>query len=169
MILIPHLVFALSLLMVYILQTAVFSRITLIAGSPDLILLFLAALSLNERVKYGWVLTIIAGFLISVVSAMPFLAPLIAYLGMFIISKLLQRRVWRIPILAMFIVSFLGSLFQGFIYMIFLKINSAPVALGQSLDTVILPSVLMNLIFTLPMYAIVSDLAGRIYPLEDDV
>jgi len=156
MILIPHIVYAISLLVVFILQTTVFSRITLIAGSPDLILLFLAAWSLNERAKYGWVWTIVTGFLVSAVSAMPFFAPLIAYLGMFIISKTLQRRVWRIPILAMFIVSFLGSLFQQ-------------VGWGQSLDTVILPSVLMNLIFTLPIFAIVSEIAGRIYPLEEEV
>jgi len=169
MILIPHIVYAISLLVVFILQTTVFSRITLIAGSPDLILLFLAAWSLNERAKYGWVWTIVTGFLVSAVSAMPFFAPLIAYLGMFIISKTLQRRVWRIPILAMFIVSFLGSLFQGFIYVILLKINSAQVGWGQSLDTVILPSVLMNLIFTLPIFAIVSEIAGRIYSLEEEV
>ena len=36
MILIPHIVYAISLLVVFILQTTVFSRITLIAGSPDL-------------------------------------------------------------------------------------------------------------------------------------
>jgi len=167
--LIPHLVFSLSFLVVYILQTTFFSRITLISGTPDLILLLLAAWSLQGRVKYCWLWIIISGIIVSVVSAMPFYAPLIAYLGVFGLSKLIQRRVWRIPILAMFIVSFLGSLFQGLVYVLLLKINGAPIAWGQSLDTVILPMVLMNLIFILPMFAIVSDLVGRIYPLEEEV
>lgn len=166
---IPHLAFSLSLLVTYILQTAVFSRISLISGTPDLILIFLAAWSLHEDAKYVWIWTIFTGFLVSVVSAMPFYAPMIAYVGVFGISKLLQRQVWRIPLLAMLIITFIGSIFQGLIYVLILQISGATIAWGQSLDTVILPSILLNLIFTIPIYAIVNDLAGRIFPIEDEV
>lgn len=161
-----HLVCALSLVVFYILQTTVFSRITLIAGTADLILLFLIAWSLQERVKNAWLWTAITGVLISLMSAMPFYSPLIGYLGAIGISKLVQRKVWRIPILAMFIVTFLGTIFQHAIYVIALQINGAPISWGQSLDTVMLPSVLLNLIFALPVFAVANDLVGRIYPLE---
>lgn len=163
---IAHLVCALLLVVFYILQSAVFSRIVLISGAVDLILLFLVAWSLQERVKNTWVWTVIAGFLISNVSAMPFYAPLIAYLGVVAISKLIQSRVWRIPILAMFIVTLIGTLFQGFVYVLALQIEGAPVSWQDSFDLIILPSVLLNLIFSLPMYAIVNELVDRIYPLE---
>lgn len=165
---IPHLVFIISMLAVYILQTAIFSQISIIAGVPDLILLFLAAWSLQEKAKYAWIWVILSGFLVSIISAMPFYAPLIAYLGVFGISKLLQRKVWRIPLLAMFIVSFLGSLFQGLIYVLILKISGSIISWGQSLDAVILPSILLNLMFTIPIYAIVSLISGRIYLVEED-
>jgi cell shape-determining protein MreD len=150
----------------YILQTAIFSRITLIAGTADLILLFLIAWSLQEEVKNTWLWTAVAGVLISLVSAMPFFAPMIGYLGAVGLSKLLQRRVWRIPILAMFIVTLLGTLFQHIVYVIALQVDGAPISWVQSLDTIIVPSVLLNLIFALPIYAIANELVGRIYPLE---
>jgi len=164
--LISHLVCALSLVVFYILQTAIFSQISIVNGTADLVLLFLAAWSLQEKVKNSWLWTIIAGLLISIVSAMPFFAPLIGYLGVVGISKMLQRRVWRVPILAMFIVTLMGSFFQHAVYVVALQIYGAPISWGESLDMVILPSSLLNLIFALPIFAIVNDLVGRIYPLE---
>ena len=163
---ISHLVCALSLVVFYILQTTVFSRITLIAGTADLVLLFLIAWSLQEEVKNTWLWTAVAGVLISLISAMPFFAPLIGYLGVVGLSKLLQRRVWRIPILAMFIVTLLGTVFQQVVYVISLQVQGAPISWSQSFDAVLLPSILLNLIFALPIYAIANDLVGRIYPLE---
>jgi len=164
--LVAHLVCILLLVVFYILQSAVFSRIVLISGTTDLILLFLVAWALQERVRNTWIWTIVAGFLISLVSAMPFYAPLIAYIGVVAISKLVQSRVWRIPILAMFIVTLLGTFFQHLVYILALQINGAPVAWLESFDLIILPSVLLNLIFSLPIYAVVNDLVGRIYPIE---
>jgi cell shape-determining protein MreD len=128
--------------------------------------LFLIAWSLQEEVKNTWLWTAVAGVLISLVSAMPFFAPMIGYFGAVGLSKLLQRRVWRIPILAMFIVTLLGTLFQHIVYVIALQVDGAPISWVQSLDTIIVPSVLLNLIFALPIYAIANELVGRIYPLE---
>jgi len=110
--------------------------------------------------------TVIAGLLISIGSAMPFYAPLFGYLGVVGISKLLQKRVWQTPILAMLIVTLLGTFFQQSLYLVVLQINGAPISWGESLDAVILPSALLNMIFALPIYAIANDLVGRIYPLE---
>lgn len=163
---IAHLVCALSLVVFYILQTTIFSQTTLINGTADLILLFLAAWSLQDRVKNAWFWAVVGGFLISVVSAMPFYTPMIGYLGVVGIATLLKRRVWQAPILAMFIVTISGTFFQLAVYVIALQINGAPISWGQSLNTVILPSVLLNLIFALPMFALVNDIVGRIYPLE---
>jgi rod shape-determining protein MreD len=163
---IAHLVCALSLVVFYILQTTIISQTPLVSGTADLILLFLAAWSLHDKVKNSWLWAAIGGFLISLVSAMPFYAPLIGYLGVVGIATLLKRRVWQAPILAMFIVTLFGTLFQQAVDVIALQISRAPISWGQSLDTVILPSVLLNLIIALPMFALVNDVIGRIYPLE---
>lgn len=163
---ISHLVCALSLVVLFILQTTIFSQVRLVSGSADLILLFLAAWSLQEQIQNSWLWTIIAGLLISLVSAMPFFSPLIGYLGVVAISKSLQRRVWRTPLITMFIIVLLGTFFQQSVYVVVLLITGAPISWSQSLDSVILPSALLNLIFSLPIYAVAKDLAGRISPQE---
>jgi cell shape-determining protein MreD len=150
----------------YILQTSIFSQTMLISGSADLVMLFLIAWSLQEQVKNSWLWTGVAGFMISIVSAMPFFAPLLGYLGVLGISKLLQRRLWRIPILVMFIITFIGTFYQQAVYVITLQVSGVPIPWDQSLDAVILPSVLLNLIFAIPIYAIANELVGRIFPLE---
>ena len=157
---------ALFLVFFYILQSTIFSRMVLISGTADLLLLFLAAWSLQEQVKNTWIWAAITGLIVSLISAMPFFAPLIAYLGVVAISKLIQRKVWKIPILAMFIVTLLGTFLQHIIYIIVLQIDGAPISWLQSLDMITLPSLLLNLIFALPIFAIVNDIVGRIYPLE---
>lgn len=166
---ISHLVCALSLMVFFILQTTIFSQARLVSGTADMILLFLAAWSLQEHVKNGWIWTVISGILISLVSAMPYFAPLIGYVGVVAISKGLQRRVWRTPLLAMLIVVLLGTFFQQSLYVLVLQISGAPISWLESLDRVILPSALLNLIFSLPIYAIAKDLAGRIAPQEVEV
>jgi rod shape-determining protein MreD len=150
----------------YILQTSIFSQTMLISGSADLVMLFLIAWSLQEQVKNSWLWAVVAGFIISIVSAMPFFAPLLGYLGVLGISKLLQRRLWRIPILVMFIITFMGTFYQQALYVVTLQVSGVPIPWDQSLDAVILPSVLLNLIFAIPIYAIANELVGRIYPLE---
>jgi len=167
--LISHLVCALSLVVFFILQTTIFSQTRLVSGTADMILLFLAAWSLQEHVKNTWIWTVIAGLLISLVSAMPYFAPLIGYVGVVAFSKGLQRRVWRTPLLAMLIVVLVGTFFQHAVYVLVLQITGAPIAWLESLDSVILPSALLNLIFSLPIYAIARDLAGRISPQEVEV
>ncbi|HOE70974.1 MAG TPA: hypothetical protein PLE10_06160 [Brevefilum sp.] len=164
-----HLLYALLLVVFFVLQTTIFSQTKLVSGTADIILVLLAAWSLQEQAKNRWLWTVITGILVSSISAMPYFAPLIGYLGVVAISEALQRRVWRSPLLALFIVVFLGTLFQHGVYVIILKITGAPISWLESLDRVILPSILLNLIFSLPIFAVVKDLVGRITPLEVEV
>jgi len=157
---------AIALVVFFILQTTIFSQTRLLSGTADLILLFLAAWSLQEHIKNSWLWTVVAGVLVSLVSAMPYFTPLVSYLGVIGISKGLQRRVWRTPLLAMFIVVLVGTFFQHTVYIIALQASGTPISWLESLDQVVLPSVLLNLIFSLPIFAITKDLAGRITPQE---
>lgn len=165
---IAHIVTLITLVVFYILQTAIFSQMRMVAGTADLILLFFAAWSLNERNRNIWLWAGIAGFLISLVSAMPFYAPLVGYLGVVAISGLIRRRIWRSPVLAMFVITLLGTVFQQLVYVIALQVSGAPISWTASLDSVILPSMLLNLIFALPIYAVIDDLMGRVYAQETE-
>ena len=61
------------------LQTAVFSRVPLLQGTTDLVLLAVVAWALQRKVQTAWQWAIVAGVMVSFVSAMPFGTLLLGY------------------------------------------------------------------------------------------
>jgi rod shape-determining protein MreD len=160
---IPVLAFALML------QTIIISTLPLLSGYADLVLLVLIAWSLQERVRAAWVWALAAGLMVGLVSALPALVPLTGYLIVTAISRLFLRRVWQSPILAMFLVTFVGSLLTQGIAMVVLIVTGTSLPIGDSLNLVILPSTLLNLLLALPVYAVITDLAQWLYPEEVEI
>ncbi|MBE0696578.1 MAG: hypothetical protein IH586_06615 [Anaerolineaceae bacterium] len=160
---IPILAFALML------QTIILSTLPLLNGYADLVLLVLIAWSLQERVRSAWIWSILAGLMVGYVSALPLFVPVAGYLLATGMSRLFLRRVWQSPILAMFLVTFVGSLLNQGITMAVLIFNGTPLPLGDSLNLVVLPGTLLNLLLALPVYAIITDLAQWFYPEEVEV
>ena len=63
-----------------VLQSTAISRITLINGSADLVLLTVAAWGVKERGFNAFVWALVGGLFISISSAMPFYIPILTYL-----------------------------------------------------------------------------------------
>lgn len=156
------------LILAVILQTAVVSRLPLLHGTADIVLLILVAWCTQERVKNGWFWVVIGGILTSFVSALPYYLPLISYLIVAGMIWILQRRVWQSPLLALFTATVAGTLVTQVMSFVALVFNGTPLAWNESLTLVILPSILLNLIFSLPVYAVISDLAAAVFPQEID-
>lgn len=152
--------------MALMLQSAVISRINLLYGSADLVLVILAAWALQERINTAWQWALAAGALVGFVSGLPWFVPLAGYLLVVGVARLLQRRVWQAPLLAMFTVSFVGTLFMHLLSLITLRLSGDPLPFGDSLSLITLPSILLNLFLAIPVYSLLRDLAGWLYPLE---
>lgn len=145
-------------------QSGILSQVPLLRGIPDLLLLALAAWALQKRVHTAWQWAIIAGLAYQLVSALPSGIPFIGYALTVGISLALRRRVWQAPILAMFIGTFLSTLiFQGLSFLS-LRVIGAPISPIESINLVLLPSLLLNLLLAAPAYAMISDLANWLYP-----
>ena len=157
----------LSLLL--ILQSAIFSRITLLHGSADLLLLAVLAWALQERVDTAWRWGIIAGLLVSMASALPFGAALSGYLLATGMALLLRQRVWQRPVLAMFVATFFATLLTHAIDLAALRLAGSPISLSESLNLITLPSILLNLLLAIPIFALLSDLGDWLYPEELEV
>lgn len=157
---IPVMVLALML------QIAVGSNLPLLGGTVDLILVILIAWALQENVKGAWVWAVVGGLLVSGISALPAGTPLAIYLVVVVSIRLLRKRVWQIPILVLFLGVVLGTLLQHIISILVLFIFGTGLPLQESLSWVTLPSILLNLIIALPIYAIMTDLARLVYPIE---
>jgi rod shape-determining protein MreD len=157
------------LAIVLMLQTIVVSSLPLLSGYADLMLLVLVAWALQERARSAWAWALLAGVLVSFVSAAPLGTPLAGYLVVTAIARLFRRRVWQTPILSMFFITFLGSLITHGVIMGALIFQGTPLPLGDSINLVVMPATLLNLLLALPVYAIVADLAQWVYPEEVEV
>ena len=149
-----------------ILQIGVAGQLPLLRGTADLVLVTLVAWSMQERVKTSWQWALVGGFLVSFVSALPFFAPLVGYLLITGLVRMIHQRIWQTPILVMFLMTFIGTLTVNAIALLALRLNGVQLPLLQALNIIILPGALLNLILAIPIYALISDLAGRLYPAE---
>ena len=147
-----------------ILQSAVISRITLLSGYADLPLVMLAAWSLQDQVDSAWHWAIATGLLVGFVSGMSWFVPVAGYLAVVALAKVFQSRVWQAPLLAMFSVTFLGTVIMNILALINLRLSIGSISLLDAFGLVILPSVLLNLLFAIPVYAVMRDLAHWTYP-----
>jgi len=152
-----------------IFQSAVVSQIPLLHGTADLILLAIIAWALQKRVETALQWSIIGGLLVTIVSALPLGVALIGYPLVAIFALIMRQRVWQVPILAMFIATFIGTLLMHIITLLALRLVGTSLPLREALNLITLPSVLLNLLLAVPVYALIGDLANWLYPEELEV
>lgn len=155
------------LALVVILQSAVVSQMPLLAGYADLMLVILAALALKADAASAWLWAVLGGIMVSFVSGMPWPVTMAGYLFVVLLAQVLRQRVWQAPLLAMFSVIFLGTLSMNLLAILVLNFLGTPLPFGDSLGLIVLPSVLLNLIFSIPVYAVVRDLAQWVSPTQE--
>ena len=147
-------------------QISIISRMMLLSGTADLILLVLAAWGLQERAKGAWVWAIAASLLVGLVSGVPWYIYLISYLSVVTAARLLIHRIWQAPLLAMFSVTLIGTLELLLITFVRQTLFEGPLPISDVFFQIILPSILLNLLIAIPVHALVKDLANRLYPAE---
>jgi len=149
-----------------ILQSTIVSRMPLLNGTADLILLFIVAWALQDRVESAWQWCLIGGIFASLYSGLPFGLFVIAYLIATGISRLLKRRVWKAPFLAMLAATFTGTIIIQLISLVARLITGVNIPLLSALNLILLPGLLLNLILAIPVFSIMHDMAAWLYPEE---
>jgi rod shape-determining protein MreD len=152
-----------------LLQSAIFSRFPLLHGAADPVLLAVIAWALQKRVQTAWQWGIIGGLFVGFVSALPFWVSMVIYPLAVAVALALRRRVWQVPILAMFIATFALTLLTHLITMAVLRLSGASLPLQQTLNVITLPSLILNLLLAIPTFFLLADLAKWVYPEELEV
>jgi rod shape-determining protein MreD len=152
-----------------ILQSSIVSRLPLLHGISDLIMLAIIAWTLQKKTQTAWQWCIIGGLIANITSAVPLGVPLVGYSIITGIALLLRRRVWQVPILAMFLVTLLGTLITQGITLFALRLAGSPIPVLESFNIIILPSMLLNMLLSIPVYALAGELARWLYPEELEV
>lgn len=153
-----------TILMAVILQSAMISRIYLLSGIADLPLVMLAAWALQEEVDSAWHWAAAFGLMVGFVSGIPWYVPVIGYGFVVTLAQILQRRVWQAPLLAMFSVTFLGTIILDLISFAVLRLSGVILPVEDVLGLLVLPSVLLNMLLAIPVYAVMRDLSRWVYP-----
>jgi rod shape-determining protein MreD len=147
-----------------ILQSAVVSRLTILSGFGDLPLVMLAAWALQDDVDSAWHWAIATGILVGFISGINWPVFVIGYLAVVALAKVLRRRVWQAPLLAMFSVTFLGTFLTNLLSLAVLRLFGVLIPPQDAFGLLVLPGVLLNLLLVVPVYAVMRDLAHWAYP-----
>lgn len=149
------------------LQITFISRITLLSGNADLVMIVLAAFALQEQVRYTWLWGFLAGLLVGGISATPWYIYLIVYLTTVGMARLLTRRIWQAPLLLMFGVLFVGNLLMSLLITFYRIIfENISLSIEDAFTLFSLPSMLLNILLAIAVYPIIRDIAKWIYPKE---
>jgi rod shape-determining protein MreD len=156
------------MLLLSVLQMAAVSRINLLGGAADLILLAVAAWGVHEKARDVYLWAIVGGFFITIVSGMPLLTPIVPYLFTAFLSRILQVRLWQSPLISLIIVVIVGTVFQHIFSILVIQLSGVDIGWVESLSNVTMPSILLNFIFLFPVYSLMSDAARWLLREESD-
>jgi hypothetical protein len=162
-----NLVAAPVIILAVMMQSAIVSRIYLLSGIADLPLVMLAAWALQDEVNTAWQWAIATGLLVGFVSGIAWFVPVISYLIVVILAQFLQRRVWQAPLLAMFVITFLGTIVLFLLSFATLRLSGAPLSVSDTLGLLTLPGVLLNMLLAIPAYAVMRDLSRWVHPSSE--
>jgi rod shape-determining protein MreD len=154
----------LSFLVVF--QSAVISRIPLLEGKADLVMLAVLGWSLQEKAHGIWFWAAFGGLAVGLVTALPFGVMLVGYLIVLGLALFLKRRIWKVPFLSMIASVFTGTVIIDLISFTVVSLQGTPLSILEVLNLIVLPSLLLNLLLAVPIYIVVRDIAGWLYPEE---
>jgi hypothetical protein len=155
------------IILAVILQSTVISGIKLLSGFGDLPLVMLAAWALQDEVDNAWHWAIATGALVGFFSDLPWLVPVASYLVVVALAQIFQRRVWQAPLLAMFSVTFLGTITLYAISFLVLSVSGIILSITDVFGLLALPGILLNMVLAIPVYVVMRDLARWVFPAPE--
>lgn len=154
-----YFVSALSFILALMLQYGIVSPTPLLAGYADLVLLVVIAWGLHQSTRYFWVVILIMSAMVGAISAEPMLLPIFVYLTVYLAATWIREKILQSPLLAMFFLVFMGSLFQHLLYMVSLFISRTTFSWREAIFNILLPSLILNMLLAIPVQALIQELA----------
>ncbi len=155
------------LFLVTILQSALFSRLSLLSGHADLMLIMLAIWSTHPRVTHAWEWALFGAMLIAFLSAFPWPLTFLLYLVPTAMGRTL-RVVLRSHMLSTLLVLFAGSILMGILGSGYLFTLRSTFPISDIFGQIVSPSLLLNILLTPPLFILITRLADWVYPGEEE-
>lgn len=149
-----------------VVQSAVVSRLPLIRGTADLMLVLLVAIALQKSVTTAWQWSVVGGLMIDFLSGLPFGVFTFSYLLATGAALLIKERVWRYSFLMQLLVVFVGTLIAHGLAFIIQFLQGGSLNLGEVLQLITLPSIILNSMLSVPVYILVQDVLEQVSPQD---
>jgi hypothetical protein len=129
-------------------------------------MLALIAWALQDRVETAWHWALIGAILVTTLSALPVGVYFVSYGITLLLTLAFRRRVWQVPLLAMFGAVFAGTLITHAVSWMAVWLQGTLLPTVETLNLVTLPSLMLNLLLAVPVYIFIADLAHWVHPKE---
>ena len=146
-----------------LLQVSFLGRLTLLNGTADILMLFMIAWSINDRTKFSWIFVILCGLIMSYISAMPMNGYLWMYLVIWGIIWFIKTKVWEMPLIIMLFMTIIGTIIIAVGTLGLLFLQNASINYSDAFKMIITPNLVLNLLFSIPIYAFLNDVVNTIY------
>jgi hypothetical protein len=160
----------LFVLIIAMLQLGIFSNIQILAGKIDLLMLGVIAWIIQKKtelIDIG-IYSIITIFFIYLISAESIIIILGLYSLIVIVVYWSKNNIQQLPIISMLIFSAVFTFFHLVIFGFYLQLSGVAMVAEEVFQSVILPSMIINLIAAIPMYLLVNELHRWVYPLAEE-
>ncbi len=151
------------LFLAMMLQMVVVNKLSLLYGYADIILLILIVYGLHPRAKQPFFWAIFAGLMFGFISKLPTFVPVVVFIVVIWGAKLVRMRIWQMPVLAYLFIVIIGTFLYQFGSLVALKFGGSILPVVESINLIIIPSVLLNLIFAIPIYYIFNDFLDVVF------
>ena len=151
-------------------QLGIFSNIQILAGKIDLLMLGVIAWIIQKKTELIDIIifAIITVFFIYLISAEPIIIILGVYSLLVFVVFWSKNNIQQLPIVSMLIFSAIFTLLHLVIFGFYLQLSGVPMVAEEVFQSVILPSMIINLIAAIPMYLLVNELHRWVYPLVEE-
>jgi hypothetical protein len=155
-------------LLLVIIQTTVMSRLGISNGAIDLVMISLIAVGIHNKTKHTVYWFLWGGFLLSIISAIRFMFPIIPFFLIGVLVEYSKKRIGRVPIMLMLLLIFISTLIVHIFAFFTIYVTSAPLPPGESFMQVVLPSIALNIFFGVLIYLLVHDWYEVLLPAEEE-
>jgi len=149
------------------LQITVSNKFSIFNGFADLLLLWLCAWIVQSKVKHSWVWFLVGILLTVFVSGLQWSAIVAGYGFIFILGLFIKKRLWQSPLLSYYLVLIVGSLAFNYFAFYSLRFSGINLDMTEALSLIIMPSLILNLIFSFPIYLLAKDMTLWLFPYEE--
>ncbi len=160
----------LFVLIIAMVQLGIFSYIQILAGKVDLLMLGVIAWIIQKKTGLGdiAIYSAITIFFIYLISAEPIGILLGLYSIIVFVVFWSKNNIQQLPIVSMLIFSIVFTFLHLTIFGFYLQLTGVSMVAKEVFQSIILPSMIINLIASIPMFLLVNELQRWVYPLAEE-